>query len=195
MMIIQKKRLLEKINHLGSTEHMEILRIINSHGVATTINKNGVFFNMTTLAPEIFQVIEEFVNYCYDNKIELDRYDQKLHECKYYNKNPAFASAYGVNEPKNKRCEVGSSNACEAALQRAERMENTNKMNEFVRKLCSGADMSLGGNSTMHHNTRRNGGNFTAWKKKFMKRSVADVDTMLDILEHDHDHFTLTSHP
>jgi hypothetical protein len=176
--MIQRKRLLEKINHLGATEHMEILKIVNDHGVPTTENKNGVFFNMTTLTPEAFHVVEEFVTYCYDNKIELDKYDQKLHECKYYNKNPAFASAYGVNEPKNKRAEIGQSNMSDAAVQRAERMENSVKMNDFVRKLCSGTD----GDSN-----KRGAGSFTTWKKKFMKRSVADVDVMLDLLENDKD--------
>ena len=182
--MIQKKRLLEKINHLGSTEHVEILRIVNKHGVATTVNKNGVFFNMTTLPSATFNVIEEFVNYCYDNKLELDKYDQKLHECKYYNKNPSFATAYGVNEPKSRRGEAGSNTLTDAAVQRAERLESSGKMNEFVRKLCCGNDGI---------SAKRGGGSFTAWKKKFMKRSVPEIEAMLDILEKDGEYTSIST--
>lgn len=191
-MMIQRKRLLEKINHLGGTEHAEILRIIKEHGVTVTENKNGVFFNMTTLQPDTFQVVEEFVNYCYDNKIELDKYDQKLHECKYFNKNPSFVSAYGVNEPKSKRPE---DQANESALQRSERMEKSHKLNDFVRKLCASTpDLGHGGSHAMSNNAatanKRGGGNFTTCKKKFMKRSAVDNDpmSMMDVLELDARH-------
>jgi hypothetical protein len=172
--MIHRKRLLEKINTLGQTEHLEILKIVNANGVQTTENKNGVFFNMTSLSPDAFRVVEEFVNYCYDNKLELDKYDQKMHACKYYNKT-TFATAYGVNEPKNKRNEAtSSSNMSDAAVHRAERMDNSIKMNDFVRKLCANNECE----------NKRTTGSFTTWKKKFMKRSV-DADVMLDLLEHD----------
>ena len=176
--MIFKRRLLEKIDHLGSTEHMEILRIINEHNVPLTENNNGVFFNMTTLDPKVYTIIEDFVNYCYENKRELDKYDQKLHECKFFNKS-TFAMQYSVNEPRDKK------DTALNLMDVVERTGTTDKMNEFIAKLCS---------SNEKVTSKRNSGRFMLCKKKFMKRSVAqETDGTQDVLQPDHD-FSFDEH-
>lgn len=79
-----KKQLLEKINNLTSTEHEEIFNIIlrSISDVNYTTNKNGIFFNLSTLEDETIEEIEKFVDFCYANKKDLDDYDKRLNECK-----------------------------------------------------------------------------------------------------------------
>lgn len=81
-----KKYLFDKINSLSSTEHDEIFRIINEHNINVSRNKNGVFFNLSSLNDNVLQEIDKFVTYCVNNKQQLDEYDKRLNECKMNNK-------------------------------------------------------------------------------------------------------------
>ncbi len=81
-----RKFLFEKINSLSSTEHEEIYRIIKEHSVNVSRNKNGVFFNLSTINDEVIEKINTFVTYCISNKDQLDEYDKRLNECKLSNK-------------------------------------------------------------------------------------------------------------
>lgn len=91
---IQKKQLFEKINSLTSTEHDEIYRMIVEYSVNATKNKNGVFFNLSSLDDVIVNKIDKFVSYCVNNKQHLDEYDKKLNECKLNNK---YAKVVNMN--------------------------------------------------------------------------------------------------
>lgn len=91
---IQKKQLFEKINSLTSTEHDEIYRMIVEYSVNATKNKNGVFFNLSSLDDVIVDKIDKFVSYCVNNKQHLDEYDKKLNECKLNNK---YAKVVNMN--------------------------------------------------------------------------------------------------
>lgn len=82
----ERKMLFDKINRLSSTEHEEIFRIISAHAVNMSKNKNGIFFNLTTVPNDIIIQIDSFVNYCLSNQESLDEYDKKLNECKLNNK-------------------------------------------------------------------------------------------------------------
>lgn len=81
-----KKALFEKINSLSSTEHEEIYRIINDNNVNISRNRNGIFFNISSVDDDIVDQIATFVDYCISNKDQLDEYDKKLNECKLSNK-------------------------------------------------------------------------------------------------------------
>jgi hypothetical protein len=81
-----KKLLFEKINSLTTTEHEEIYRIITSSDVNTSKNKNGIFFNLSSIPDDVIERIDTFVNYCISNKQELDDYDKRLNECKLNNR-------------------------------------------------------------------------------------------------------------
>lgn len=91
---LDHKQLFEKINSLSTTEHDEIYRIIVGHNVNVSKNKNGVFFNLSSLNDEILDKINQFVNYCVSNKQHLDEYDKKLNECKFNNK---YAKVVNMN--------------------------------------------------------------------------------------------------
>jgi hypothetical protein len=69
------------------TEHEEIFKIIkdNNSSISYSKNKNGVFFNLSSLDDPTIDKINTFVNYCISNKQELDDYDKKINECKIHN--------------------------------------------------------------------------------------------------------------
>lgn len=70
------------------TEHEEIFKIIKDHNKSVNYskNKNGIFFNMSSLDDHTIEEIDKFVNYCISNKKDLDDYDKKINECKINNK-------------------------------------------------------------------------------------------------------------
>ena len=64
-------------------EHEEIFNIIKRHlNVQYTTNKNGVFFNLSSIEDDVIEQVEKFVEFCSSNKEELDEYDKHLNECK-----------------------------------------------------------------------------------------------------------------
>lgn len=97
----QKKQLFEKIDSLSKTEHEEIYKIIKQYNskvkptgenenaedpiIKFSKNKNGIFFNLSDVADELFDELDKFVTYCMNNKKILDDYDQRIHECKINN--------------------------------------------------------------------------------------------------------------
>lgn len=82
-----RKILFEKINGMTRTEHEEIFKILSKHedDLQYSRNKNGIFFNLSSLDEKIVEEINNFVNYCINNKKQLDDYDKKINECKINN--------------------------------------------------------------------------------------------------------------
>ena len=82
-----RKGLFEKINTMSKTEHEEIFKIIkdNNSDITYSKNKNGIFFNLSSLSEPTINEINKFVDYCICNKQELDDYDKKINECKINN--------------------------------------------------------------------------------------------------------------
>ena len=80
-----RKLLLEKIISLSRTEHEEIFKIINRENIAISSNRNGVFFNLSSLSDQLIEEIDKFVTFCHYNKKDLDDYDKKINECKVNN--------------------------------------------------------------------------------------------------------------
>jgi hypothetical protein len=77
-----RKNLYERIGTLSATEHEEIFKIIQKHDVQFMQNKNGIFFNISTIDDAIVEDLDNFIKYCMSNKSELDEYDKRLNECK-----------------------------------------------------------------------------------------------------------------
>lgn len=173
-MLVRKKRLLQKVNQLGKTEHTEIFSICRQHSVNVTETRlNGVFFNLTTLPDKVFSEIEDFVNYCHANKTALDEYDQKLQECKFFKtRRPPQVVTYGVNEP----IEIRKNNLKD--LIENVNKDSSKKINDFLKKLniaSAAADAQGLGSGTKSRNLNR----FTTLKKKYAKRaSWADVNVI-----------------
>ena len=157
----KKRQLMEQINNLGSMEHTEIFKILQSMNITHSENNNGIFFNLTTLSDDVIKHIEEFVNYCYENKVELDEYDQKLNECKYRNNittisNIAYSSS--INEPVDKK---------ERWKELMESVDKTNVVKDFVEKLNTSADKQ---------SVRKSSTKFLMAKKKYTKHTNIECD-------------------
>jgi hypothetical protein len=87
-----KKQLFEKIDSLSKTEHEEIYKILKDFSTKSedssikfSKNKNGIFFNLSDIADELYDELDKFVQYCMNNKKDLDDYDKRINECKINN--------------------------------------------------------------------------------------------------------------
>lgn len=82
-----RKVLFEKISAMTRTEHEEIFKILGKYqnDLQYSRNKNGIFFNLSSLDDKVVEEINNFVNYCINNKKQLDDYDKKINECKINN--------------------------------------------------------------------------------------------------------------
>lgn len=61
--ICQRKKLADRVAGLGCIEHMQIFRIIQSHGVRYTRNNNGVFCEISRVPDEVVSAIDSFVEF------------------------------------------------------------------------------------------------------------------------------------
>ena len=53
--------LLDSIEQLDSTHHLEILRILKENNVIISENRNGIFLNLNGLKTDIVKKLEEYV--------------------------------------------------------------------------------------------------------------------------------------
>jgi hypothetical protein len=170
----KRKALLDKINNLGETEHTEIYKIIIESGISHSSNNNGIFFNLTTLPRDILSKIEHFVDYCYENKEELDEYDRKLNECKYTNSLNTMVH----NDAEHSHMMSGIREPTKGFSDWAEIMQNVDKderINNFIEKIQN-VDRFV---------SRRTSSKFMMAKKRFAKRAVYDNDSLHDSLDYD----------
>ncbi len=162
----QRKLLFDKINTLSCTEHEEIYKIIANNYVNISKNKNGIFFNLSTIDDEVVGRIEAFVNYCLQNKEQLDDYDKKLNECKMMNK-------VGKIENMNIRLEELVTNENQVAKDDWTTIKSDSKatfrvasiiqkMNDDREKLC----------------VKKANSKFITAKKKYAKRQVIDIELL-----------------
>ena len=111
----QKKQLFEKIDSLSKTEHGEIYKILkdmsaksDDHIIKFSKNKNGIFFNLSDVPDELYEELDKFVQYCVNNKKDLDDYDKRINECKINNN---FTNIIHLNldsMPRDDSCQVQS---------------------------------------------------------------------------------------
>ena len=82
----EKKQIIDRINQLSRTEHEEILKLINDTVAPSyTQNRNGIFINFKALPDDLIKQIDDFVHFCFQNKVKLDEYDIRINECKLNN--------------------------------------------------------------------------------------------------------------
>lgn len=159
------KVLFDKINNLGPTEHLEIFKILQDQGIAFTENNNGVFFNLTSLPKEVHEKVDEFVEYCCDNKKELDEYDLKLQECKYNNQNKSrLMMPNCIRDPNPKK---------ENIKEMFESVDKGEAIQEFVQKLYSAHDKII---------SKRVNSKYAIAKKRFAKRVIETNEVFQDEL-------------
>lgn len=156
-----RKALFEKINNMTKTEHEEIFKIIrsSSNNANYSKNKNGVFFNMSTLDSNIIEKVDNFVNYCMNNKKDLDDYDKKINECK-INNNLVHIIPRGledVTKPILSQQEDWSDVTCEP--------KSIQKITQFIEKLM--ADHEKIGKKKVNQK-------FSNAKKKYSKKACVE---------------------
>lgn len=78
----ERRQLMRRVHELGPTEHAEIYRILCEGDVDHMQNNNGVFVNLSNVRDDVVRRIQSFVDFCHDNKHDLDEYDKRLSECK-----------------------------------------------------------------------------------------------------------------
>jgi hypothetical protein len=78
----QRKSLVDKICALSATEHREIFKILSEHNISYSQNKNGIFFNISTIPDDVVDEINGLVRFCINQQQELEQYDMKINECK-----------------------------------------------------------------------------------------------------------------
>lgn len=177
----EKKQLFEKIGSLSSTEHEEIfniiLRLSSNANVNYTSNKNGVFFNLSTLPNDVLGAIDTFVNFCLTNKKTLDEYEKQLYECK-TSTNVINVNLENIIEIKNNKnsgdkftsalpiCDWNSAN-----IDGSIDSKNSQKIIQFIEKLYNDKSYKKKMN-IKYHNA----------KKKFSKKVISDSKFECDII-------------
>lgn len=67
-----KKSIVHKISYFNKEEHLEILKIIKNNNDKFSENDNGVFINLSKLKKSTFIEINKFVDFCMNNKRNLE---------------------------------------------------------------------------------------------------------------------------
>ena len=62
----------ESIGKLDTNEHLEIFKIIKNYTDKYSENNNGIFINMSYLEDEALWKIHNFIEFCLENKIQLN---------------------------------------------------------------------------------------------------------------------------
>ena len=78
--INDKKNLIKAIEYLSKVEHIEIFKIIQKNKIKYTQNDNGIFINLSLLDNKMVDEIQNFVNFCIDNKKSLDKKEKIINK-------------------------------------------------------------------------------------------------------------------
>ena len=69
----ERRRLfLDTLKGLTKPEYVEIVRILQKHGVLFSENANGIFFNIGLLEQPVFDALEKFMEFTQHNRRDLD---------------------------------------------------------------------------------------------------------------------------
>jgi len=78
----RRERFLESLKTLGEPEYLEILRLLQKKNVHYSENANGVFFDVAALDQEIFDSLEQFIEFVKKNRAELSQRDVLINSFK-----------------------------------------------------------------------------------------------------------------
>lgn len=80
--IHEKKNLVNQIQELSDLEQIEIFKMIKDETNHYTENLNGIFININILSDNLLNKIENFLNYCNKQNIELEKKENFLNKHK-----------------------------------------------------------------------------------------------------------------
>lgn len=164
----QNKMLRDKINKLSQTEHDEIFKILKTHNVRFTQNKNGVFFDISFLSHEVAKEVERFVDFCTSNQVELDEYDKQINECKMNN---------CFDRMKNS-VPLSSAITANVVLDDWQGLLQETKSNEKISAFVSLLESSCDKLCIKRANTK-----FINAKKKYSKKTITDKKNDIDLYD------------
>jgi len=81
----KRKQFLEDLKKLVKSEQEEIFRIIKRSKVEYSENSNGIFFDVLKLSKETFDKIQEFMNFCKENRIDFSKREKEMTDLKVLN--------------------------------------------------------------------------------------------------------------
>jgi hypothetical protein len=61
----------ERIDNLEEAEHEQIFNVICKYTKEYTRSDNGVYISSKSLPPECIKEIEKYVNFCFDQRVQL----------------------------------------------------------------------------------------------------------------------------
>ena len=172
----RRKQLRDKINKLSQTEHDEIFKMLKRDTQMNfTQNKNGVFFDISLLEDDIVTKVEQFVDFCTNNKIELDEYDKQINECKMNNSFDRIKQQH-QSIPLSSAINSSIAEANMAAADNWQGLLNETKTNEKIN-----AFVTLLENASEKLCIKRVNTKFINAKKRYSKKSVAERKNESDL--------------
>jgi hypothetical protein len=67
---------------LGEPENLEILRVLQKKDVHYSENTNGVFFDVASLTQQVFNELEQFLEFVRKNRADLSEREEQISEMK-----------------------------------------------------------------------------------------------------------------
>ena len=73
----KRKQLLEDLKILNKTEQQEIYRILKVNNAIFTENSNGIFFDISKLNEDVFEIINKFLDFCKNNRKNFESREEE----------------------------------------------------------------------------------------------------------------------
>ena len=74
-----RKRLYDEIKKFNRTEQEELFRILKRENEDLSENRNGIFFDLTTIKENTLSKIKEWIQFCKKNTSEFEEREKEIH--------------------------------------------------------------------------------------------------------------------
>lgn len=74
-----RKRLYDEIKKFNRTEQEELFRILKRENEDLSENRNGIFFDLTTIKETTLNKIKEWIQFCKKNTSEFEEREKEIH--------------------------------------------------------------------------------------------------------------------
>lgn len=74
----QKKQFLEDLKLLAKDQHYELFRILKRSNVEYSENSNGIFFDLNSVADDIFQKLTKYMELCKTQRIQEEDREKEI---------------------------------------------------------------------------------------------------------------------
>jgi hypothetical protein len=74
-----RKKLYDEIKKFNRTEQEELFRILKRENEDLSENRNGIFFDLTTIKENTLNKIKEWIQFCKKNTSEFEEREKEIH--------------------------------------------------------------------------------------------------------------------